>query len=53
MDLEHLRQHEDNLLNNYGWVDPKAGVVRVPIDRAMDLVLQKGLPVRGKQPEKR
>ena len=41
------------LLNSYGWVDPKAGVVRIPIDRAMDLLLQKGLPVRGKQPEKR
>jgi len=27
-------------------VDPNAGMVRIPIDRAMDLLLQKGLPVR-------
>ena len=53
MDLEHLRKHEDEILNSYGWVDPKAGVVRIPIDRAMGLLLQKGLPVRGKQAEKR
>ena len=53
LDLEHLHKHEDDLLNSYGWVDPKAGVIRIPIDRAMDLLLQKGLPVRGKQAEKR
>ena len=52
-DLEHLRRHEDELLNSYGWVDPKAGLVRIPIDRAMDLLLQKGLPVRAKQAEKK
>ena len=52
-DLAHLRQHEDELLNSYGWVDPKAGVVRIPIDRAMDLLLQKGLPVRARQAEKK
>src|ERR1035441_5137654 len=52
-DLEHLRRHEDDLLNSCGWVDPKAGVVRIPIDPAMVLLLQKGLPVRAKQAEKR
>ncbi len=28
------------LLSSYGWVDRKAGVVRIPVDRAMDLVAQ-------------
>jgi len=28
-------------------VDQKAGQVRIPIDKAIDLVLQKGLPVRN------
>jgi len=47
VDLENLRRHEDELLNTYGWVDKNAGKVRLPIDRAMDIVAQKGLPVRG------
>ena len=53
MELEHLRQREDDILNSYGWVDPSAGIVRIPIDRAMTLLLEKGLPVRNVQPEKK
>jgi hypothetical protein len=34
------------LLGTYGWVDRPAGVVRIPIDRAMELTLARGLPVR-------
>ena len=33
-------------LNSYGWVDEKAGVAHIPIDRAMQLIAQRGLPVR-------
>jgi len=32
-------------LENYAWEDRSAGIVRIPIERAMDLLLQKGLPV--------
>jgi len=46
-DLAALRTREDAELNSYGWVDKTSGVVRIPIDRAMDLVLERGLPVRG------
>ena len=53
IDLEHLRAHEDSVLNSYGWVDPRAGVVRIPIARAMDRLLLKGLPVRAQQAEKK
>ncbi len=31
-------------LNTYAWVDKDAGVVRIPVDRAIDLLAQKGLP---------
>ncbi len=31
-------------LRGYGWVDRNKGVVSLPIDRAMDLVAQRGLP---------
>jgi len=35
---------EEQTLNSYGWVDQKDGVVRLPIDRAMQLIAQRGLP---------
>ncbi len=37
-------------LNSYGWIDQRLHVVRIPIDRAMDLVLQNGLPIRASGP---
>jgi hypothetical protein len=37
-DLAALRAAEDETLGGYGWVDRPAGVVRIPIDRAMTLV---------------
>ena len=41
-----FRQRESAELNNYGWVDRNAGVVRIPIAEAMHLVVQRGLPSR-------
>jgi len=52
-DLKQYKAIQEEILNNYGWVDQKAGVVRIPIDRAMDILLQKGLPVGGAAPSKR
>jgi hypothetical protein len=37
---------ERKVLETYGWIDRDAGVVRVPVERALELVLQEGLPVR-------
>ena len=42
--LQQLRAHEDHILNSYAWVDKSAGTVRVPIDRAIDMLAAKGLP---------
>jgi hypothetical protein len=39
-ELEELRAREDAILNNYGWVDREAGIVRIPIERAMELVVE-------------
>ena len=47
LDLKHYREEQEKILQSYGWVDPPAGVVRIPVDRAVDLLLQKGYPVRG------
>ena len=42
--IQALRAHEDHVLTSYALVDPKSGTVRVPIDRAIDMLAQKGLP---------
>ncbi|HWZ82989.1 MAG TPA: hypothetical protein VNW47_10210 [Terriglobales bacterium] len=36
---------QEKELNSYGWVDEKAGVAHIPIDHAIDLLAQRGLPV--------
>ncbi len=41
-----LRAQQISKLNTYGWIDRSNGVVRIPIARAMDLILQNGLPTR-------
>ena len=43
-DMRMMREKEDTILNHYGWVNPNHGVVRIPIDRALDLVAERGLP---------
>ena len=40
-----MHQKEDLLLENYSWVDQQQGTVRIPIERAMELIVQRGLPV--------
>ena len=37
--------NQENQLNSYGWVDEKAGVAHIPIERAMELIAQRKLPV--------
>jgi hypothetical protein len=44
IELKELKDDEDAILNNYGWVDPASGTVRIPIDQAIDIVAKKGLP---------
>lgn len=45
-DLQQYLSEESSEQDSYGWVDRQKGVVRIPIDRAMKLLLQRGLPVR-------
>jgi len=52
--LNSIRIAEEQKLNSYGWVDEKAGTVHIPIERAMELLAQRGLPLRppsGAQPQ--
>jgi len=43
-DLQELLRAEDAQLQSYGWVDRALGIVRMPIDRAMERVVERGLP---------
>lgn len=44
-ELNDFLTQEADQLNSYGWIDQKAGVVHIPIERAMQLMAQRGLPV--------
>ncbi|MGB6876208.1 MAG: hypothetical protein WBD87_09260 [Candidatus Acidiferrales bacterium] len=46
-DLQNYLEDQHTELNTYGWVDRSTGIVRIPIERAMQLLLQQGLPVRN------
>ena len=39
-DVATLHRREDLLLEHYSWVDPQQGKVRIPIERAMEIVAQ-------------
>jgi hypothetical protein len=45
-ELNKVRLREEDILSSYDYVDKDAGTVRIPIDRAMDLLVQRGLPTR-------
>jgi hypothetical protein len=46
-EIYEFRLKEDAILNNYGWVDRNAGTVRIPIEEAMRLTVERGLPSRA------
>jgi hypothetical protein len=45
-ELREFIEDQDQKLATYNWVDKDKGIVQIPIDRAMDLIVQRGLPVR-------
>jgi hypothetical protein len=49
-DLEQLRHDENAQLTSYGWVDERERLVHIPIDRAIGLMAERGLPSRGTTP---
>ena len=48
-ELAAHRAAEDVLLNHYQWVDQDLGIARIPVDRAMRILVEKGFPVREGQ----
>ena len=49
-EILEFRTTESAELNSYGWVDRNAGTVRIPIDEAMRLTVERGLPSRVQSP---
>lgn len=45
-DLKELHAKEDNVLKEYRWVNKDLGVVSIPVERAIELLAQRGLPAR-------
>jgi hypothetical protein len=45
-DLQAYKFRAEQDLNSYGWIDQARGVVKIPITRAMKLILSRGFPVR-------
>ena len=52
-DLRQMRAGEEAVLNSYGWVDKDAGIVKIPVDRAMEILAKKGLPARKQEQKTR
>ncbi len=50
-DLQEMHAMEERQLNSYQWVDPAAGIASIPIERAKDLIVKRGLPVHGSRDE--
>jgi hypothetical protein len=46
VDLEEMRAAQERQLTTYGWLDKEKQTVRIPIDRAMELLAKRGLPAR-------
>jgi hypothetical protein len=47
-ELREFRDGEEEKLYSYGWVDQSTGTVHIPIERAMQLIVQRGLPTQVK-----
>jgi len=50
VDIKEMRHREDEALTSYGWVDQNGGVVRVPIDKAMGMILKSGVSTGSQVP---
>lgn len=50
-ELEEMRAQEEAILHGYAWVDREHGVTRIPIEKAMQLIVERGLPMRPSTPK--
>ena len=41
-DYQSLRAEQEQVLHSYGWIDKERGIVRIPIERAMEIFVERG-----------
>ncbi len=44
-DWKDFTRQADEKVHTYGWVNPSRGVVKIPVERAIDLLAERGIPV--------
>jgi hypothetical protein len=52
VEIQQLHNDEDRTLSTFGWADRKQGKVRIPIERAIELQLQRGFPALPPNPKR-
>lgn len=51
LDMQGLLAQENSLLNHYAWIDKSRGIVAIPLDRAMQIVAERGIPPQKTPPD--
>lgn len=49
-DMDMMRKSQTQQMSEYEWLNKDTGSVRIPIDRAMELIVERGLPNVPMQP---
>lgn len=52
-DAEQIKLQTSRRLNSYGWVDRNSGIVHIPIERAMRILVDRGMPFTKQVPASR
>ena len=50
VEMRRFLAAEEAELSSYGWIDQGNGIARVPIDRAMEMIVEQGLPETTQKP---
>jgi hypothetical protein len=51
-EIYEFRLSEEDLLHRYGWMNKNAGTVHIPVEDAMRILVERGLPARAQDPSK-
>lgn len=51
LDMQGLLAQENSLLNHYAWIDKSKGIVAIPLDRAIQIVAERGIPPQKTPPD--
>lgn len=48
-DYQQYLQEQTEFVQSYGWINKQEGIVRIPVDRALQIIAQRGLPARRQE----